>query len=413
MQSATGKQSQPSGKNLDPKLLKMLESNWRSEMEGAATYRALAETESDARRKSVLLRLAEAEERHAARWARRLEELGGAVPGDAESIAPSSTVLEASRTEGLEGAISHLESDEARDIATYSEQAKATDDRPSQQILSDLVKEEQSHARILRSLTKEKLPEKPLESMPSALRERARTRLDRILGRERWHARTGSWLGDAIYGVNDGLGSVFGLVSGVAGATTAQTGATNIVLISGLAGMLASALSMGSGAYLAAKSEREVHDSEIARERQEMIENIDEEREELELFYQLKGFTPAEAHKIVEKLAQDPEEMLQALAQEELGITPERYPNPMVSALSAGLSTGVGAFIPIIPFFFLTGMVAIIVAAVISLAAHFAVGAAKSIVTTRSWWSSGMEMTIVGAIEGAVTFVLGSFFRIG
>ena len=412
MQSATGKQSQPSGKDLDPKLLKMLESNWRSEMEGAATYRALAEAEGDARRKSVLLRLAEAEERHAARWARRLEELGWAVPTDTESIAPSSTVLEASRTEGLEGAISHLESDEARDIATYSEQAKATDDRPSQQILSDLVKEEQSHARILRSLTKEKRPEKPPESPPAVLRERARTRLDRILGRERWHARTGSWLGDAIYGVNDGLGSVFGLVSGVAGAT-AQTGATNIVLISGLAGMLASALSMGSGAYLAAKSEREVHDSEIARERQEMIENIDEEREELELFYQLKGFTPAEAHKIVEKLAQDPEEMLQALAQEELGITPERYPNPMVSALSAGLSTGVGAFIPIIPFFFLTGMVAIIVAAVISLAAHFAVGAAKSIVTTRSWWSSGMEMTIVGAIEGAVTFVLGSFFRIG
>jgi len=79
----------------------------------------------------------------------------------------------------------------------------------------------------------------------------------------------------------------------------------------------------------------------------------------------------------------------------------------MVSALSGALSTAVGAIIPIIPFFFLSGVTAIIVAAIVSLIAHFAIGAAKSLITVRSWWSSGLEMTIVGAIEGAVTYGIG------
>ena len=79
----------------------------------------------------------------------------------------------------------------------------------------------------------------------------------------------------------------------------------------------------------------------------------------------------------------------------------------MVSAISGALSTAVGAFIPIMPFFFMAGIPAVIVAAIVSLIAHFAVGAAKSLITIRSWWSSGLEMTIVGAVEGAVTYVIG------
>lgn len=419
----------PTENRNDPKLIKMLLNNWRAEMEGAATYRALAEAEADTHRQAVLHRLAEAEERHAERWARRLEELGENLPATASAISPSGTILRASRSGGLEEAIGHLERDEARDIAMYSKQAKTTSDAASQEILAELVKDEEQHADELRALSNAKKVEMTSPNLATLanrarLQERtigratptpagsARNRLDRILGKERWHVRTGSWLGDAIYGINDGLGAIFGLVSGVAGAT-AQTGATNIVLISGLAGMVASALSMGSGAYLATKSEREVHDAEIAREREEMRNNMDEEREELELFYELKGLSRAEAQQIVNQLAQNPDEMLQELVQEELGLTSEKTANPYVSALSAGLSTAVGAFIPIIPFFFLTGVAAIIAAAIISLIAHFAVGAAKSVLTTRSWWSSGLEMTVVGAIEGIITFVLGSFFKVG
>ena len=119
--------------------------------------------------------------------------------------------------------------------------------------------------------------------------------LDTILGRERWHRRGTGWIGDAIYGVNDGLGAVFGIVSGMAG----YTGGSSVVLAAGLAGTLASALSMGAGAYLASKSEREVYESEVARERRELEADPDEERTELELFYQLKGFSPDEAQAMV------------------------------------------------------------------------------------------------------------------
>src|SRR2546429_8047968 len=110
-----------------------------------------------------------------------------------------------------------------------------------------------------------------------------------ILKRERWHGRGGSWVADAIYGVNDGLGAVFGIVSGVAGATNNQQ---HYILISGLAGMMASSLSMGAGAYLAGKSEGEVYEAEIARGKAGVGEKSEEEIEKMSLFYQLQGFSP-------------------------------------------------------------------------------------------------------------------------
>ena len=124
--------------------------------------------------------------------------------------------------------------------------------------------------------------------------------LDTILKRERWHGRGGGWVADAIYGVNDGLGAVFGIVSGVAGATDNQQ---HYILIAGLAGMMASSLSMGAGAYLANKSEREIYEAEIAREKAEIEENPEEEIEEMALFYQLQGFAPEESQRMAERLA--------------------------------------------------------------------------------------------------------------
>ncbi len=233
-----------------------------------------------------------------------------------------------------------------------------------------------------------------------------RSSLERILGRERWHLRGGSWIGDAIYGVNDGLGAVFGIVSGVAGATKGG----DLVLVAGLAGMVASAISMGSSAYLAAKSEAEVYQGELAREKDEIETNPEEEREELELFFQLKGFSEAEAKALVERMRQNPEQYLKTLAHEELGLSEINFPNPYRAMLSSLLSTAAGAFIPLIPFFFASGYRAVIASLIISIFAHFAVGAAKSLVTTRSWWASGLEMTIVGIIAGAVTYTLGTLF---
>src|SRR5437764_359965 len=130
----------------------------------------------------------------------------------------------------------------------------------------------------------------------------------------------------------------------------------------------------------------------------------------MSLFYQLQGFSPEESQKMAERLAEQPEQLVQAMAQSELGLSEHRFPSPWKSSASAAVSTAIGAFIPIIPFFFMSGMRAVVAAFAISIIAHFAVGAVKSLITLRSWWASGMEMTIVGIIEAAVTYGLGLAF---
>lgn len=230
------------------------------------------------------------------------------------------------------------------------------------------------------------------------------TSLQRVWGREHWHKhQSNGWVGDAIYGVNDGLGAIFGIIAGVAG----YTNNTHAVLLSGLFGGLASTLSMGAGAWLATKAETELTLSELTHERREIEDDPEGELEELSLLYQLKGFSAEESDKIARHLFRDKEQFVKVMAQEELGIQEASQGNPWKSALFGSLSTFVGAFIPIIPFFFLTGLTAVITAAVVSILAHFAVGAAKSLVTVRSWWASGLEMTAAGVIVGLSAYLLG------
>jgi VIT1/CCC1 family predicted Fe2+/Mn2+ transporter len=287
-----------------------------------------------------------------------------------------------------------MEAAEEKHEAEFREQAERVlaGEKDVHDFLRQSALEEKAHARALNAMT----------SPPSP-----RTALDAILKRERWHGRGGSWVADAIYGANDGLGAVFGIVSGVAGATSNQQ---HFILISGLAGMAASTLSMGAGAYLAAKSEAEVYEAEISRERAEVEENPEEEIEEMSLFYQLQGFSPEESQRMAERLAEQPEQFVQAMAQSELGLSEHRFPNYWTAAFSAGVSTAIGAFIPIIPFFFSGGLDAVFASFGISLVAHFAVGALKSLITIRSWWASGLEMTWIGVIVAVVTYGLGLAF---
>jgi VIT1/CCC1 family predicted Fe2+/Mn2+ transporter len=231
----------------------------------------------------------------------------------------------------------------------------------------------------------------------------AQARLDKILGREKWHRTGASWISGAIYGANDGLAAVFGIVAGVAGATNGSSA----VLTAGLAGAIASALSMATGAFLAERSEAEVAAANLERERQEIAAHPEEEKEELSLFYQLKGVDEATADLLAEQLSKNPDAMLKALAVEEFGITGEGGGDPVQAAIAAGISTGLGAIIPVIPFMLTTGAAAIIAAAVVSLVAHFLVGAAKSLVTLRSWWGAGLEMTLAGVIVGGALYVIG------
>ncbi len=134
------------------------------------------------------------------------------------------------------------------------------------------------------------------------------------------------------------------------------------------------------------------------------------EEEELALFYQLKGVPEGEAKTLAKRLIAQPEVALKTLGSEELGLSEQAYPNPWIAALSASISTAMGAFIPIVPFFFTSGYPAIISSFVISTLAHFLIGAAKTVVTGLSPWRSGAEMTIVGLGEALITYVLGLIF---
>src|SRR5205807_1855670 len=367
--------------------------NWRAEVETAQVYRDLAARESDEKRKGILGRMAEAEERHASRWEQKLRDMGEPVPVLTENIW-TRFKRRFTRSLGTDIAIRRMEAAEEKHEREFSAQRdRALAGEPDvQEFLRTSALEEKAHARALNAMAG---PPNP------------KTALDTILKRERWHGRGGSWVADAIYGVNDGLGAVFGIVSGVAGATNNQQ---HYILISGLAGMLASTLSMGAGAYLAAKSEAEVYEAEISRERAEVEENPEEEIEEMSLFYQLQGFTPEESQRMAERLAEQPEQFVQAMAQSELGLSEHRFPNQWTAATSAGISTAIGAFVPIIPFFFSGGVTAVIISFGISLVAHFLVGALKSLITIRSWWASGLEMTWIGVIVAVVTYGLGLAF---
>jgi VIT1/CCC1 family predicted Fe2+/Mn2+ transporter/rubrerythrin len=367
--------------------------NWRAEVETAQAYRDLAGREKDEKRKGILLRMAEAEERHAQRWEKKLRDLG-AEPPVLENTVGRRLSRWWNKIAGADIAIRRMEAAEEKHEAEFRDQRDRAlvGEEDVRDFLRESALEEKAHARALNTMV---APPGP------------RTALDAILKRERWHGRGGSWVADAIYGVNDGLGAVFGIVSGVAGATN---NAQHVILISGLAGMIASSLSMGAGAYLAVKSEGEVYEAEIAREKAEVEENPEEEIEEMSLFYQLQGFTPEESQRMAEKLAEQPEQLVQAMAQSELGLSEHRFPHPWKSSASAAISTAIGAFIPIIPFFFMTGIAAVIAAFAISIVAHFLVGALKSLITLRSWWASGLEMTLVGIIEAAVTYGLGLAF---
>ncbi len=375
---------------MDAKNLATVQKMWQREVEAAATYRHLADRERDPKRRDILNRLVEQEAKHAARWSERIQAATGTAP-DPKEVERGLSWFQ--RISDPNVVLHRLEQEENKAEAEYDQLMRRLSDPADRRIAQEAMLEERDHAVVLRTLAGGKIPT-------------PRSTLDTILGRERWHVRGSGWIGDAIYGVNDGLGAVFGIVSGMAG----YTGGSEVVLAAGLAGTLASALSMGSGAYLAAKSQREVYESEIARERREIEEDPNEEILELELFYQLKGFPAEESRSMAERLQKEPKQFLRALVHEELGLSEESFPNPWRSTVSATVSTAIGGFIPIIPFFFTIGMPAVIASFVISTLAHFVVGASKSLVTTRSWWASGLEMTMVGVIEAAITYGLGRAF---
>src|SRR6202022_1913108 len=318
MSSATGREEA---------VARLLEA-WRGEIQARAVYTILAGRVRDPRRAQILREIAEGEAQHRARIEARLHELGQPIPDPSTVHIPLWLRLQA-RYAPVMRMLAHMESNEQVEITDRYK--RTTGDAATDAVLASIRSEEQGHSRSLDAIQASHASDEP---HPSG----AEGRLNRILGRETWH-RTGSgWISGAIYGANDGLAAVFGIVAGVSGAT----GGSSFVLTAGLSGAVASALSMATGAYLAERSEAEVVAANVAQERREIEEHPEEEKEELSLFYQLKGLDAAFADQLAAKLAENPDAMLKVLATEELGGT-EAGGNAVQSAIAAGVSPFVGA----------------------------------------------------------------------
>lgn len=379
------------------KVIVALKAAWEREIEAAKLYKVLADQQTDNDKKSILLRLAEVEQDHARQFADRILEVGGIPPmGDTN---PTSAQRILAKSLGTDAMLRKIEAEEKKNALQFASHAQALkEDVESMELFLKIEKEEEEHSEILAHL-------KPTET--------PNTRLEAMLKGEKWHASTGSWIGDAIYGLNDGLGAVFGVVSGMAGAASTAPNGARVVLVAGLIATMASALSMGSSAFMASKSEREVYEAEIAREKREIEEYPEHEKEELQLIYQLKGFSESEATTMSERISSVPEQFLQTMVQEELGLSQKNFPNPVTGAFTAAAATAIGGIIPVAPFLVWSGTKAVIAAAIVGMGAHFAVGAGKSMITARKWWTSGLEMTLVGFLTGGITYLLGLLLHIG
>jgi vacuolar iron transporter family protein len=223
---------------------------------------------------------------------------------------------------------------------------------------------------------------------------------------EQVHAAGGPSLRDLMLGLNDGLVASFAVTSGVAGAFASS----RIVVMAGLAEMLGGAVSMGLAAFISARSQIEFYHSEIERERDEIRRWPEREREEIRTIYRAKGFGGELLERIVAHITADPERWSDVMMREELGMAVESFDKPLRSALTVGLSYLAGATVPVLGYLFVPAHQGLMISVVATVGTLFAVGAAKTMITARSWWRSGLESMATGIAAAAVTYGAGRFF---
>lgn len=360
---------------VEPDRLALFEEMREEELDSAALYRALAEA-SEGRRREVLSRLAEAEERHAGHWERLLREAGVTDFPAAKRTLRTRVLSQLARRFGAESVLPLVLRLEANDAARYRDMAEAT---------ATMSSEEMAHGRAVAALSGEGKGEQ----------------IARSEGRHR--ASAGGALRAAVFGVNDGLVSNILLILGVAGGTSER----NIILLAGLAGLLAGAFSMAAGEWVSVQSQRELYEREIAVEREELSAFPEEELEELILIYQAKGLSEDEAKALAGRIMRRPETALDTLTREELGLAPGDLGSPWVAALSSFGSFAVGALIPVVPFLLGSGTAALIVAICLSAVTLFLVGSAIAVLTGRNTLRGGVRMVAIAAIVGLASHLIG------
>ncbi len=221
---------------------------------------------------------------------------------------------------------------------------------------------------------------------------------------EDWHTPEGKLIREFVFGINDGLVTTVGFVAGVTGALVN----TRIVLMSGVAEIVAGTVSMFFGAYLATKSQNEFYQKEIRREKREIAENPNHEIEEIYELYADKGFTKEEIDPIVKRLMSDKKVLLNFMVQDELGISLNYYEKPLKIASYTGLSFLAGGIPPLIPYFFTrNSFMAIVMSIFLSILVLIFAGFAKAKVTKTNGLKSSMEMVLIGGAAAAFGFICG------
>lgn len=352
--------------------------NLQDELNGAELYETLSKAETDERLAEVYRRLAAVERRHAARWQRKLEEAGENLPAYRPSWR-TRTLQWMARRFGAGLVLPSLQSLERAGTDKYASQPDAR----------DFHGDERSHARLIQMMS----------SMRGGF---AGAEVARLEGRHR--TAGGNALRAAVLGANDGLVSNLSLVMGVAGAALSE----RTILITGLAGLVAGAGSMALGEWLSVQSARELYGHQIETEEEELINAPEEEEEELALIYQARGIGEEQARAFAASMMRDRTTALDALAREELGIDPKELGGSAWEAASTSfLLFAIGAFIPVVPYFFATGSLAPTLSVIFSMAGLFVLGGAVTLFTGRTVWFSGLRQVAFGLAAAALTFGLG------
>jgi vacuolar iron transporter family protein len=372
--------------SVDPSDIRRYRENLQDETDGAAMYRALADLEENPQLSTLYLRLAETEERHGSLWAAKLDEAGAG--GD---VAPSRRarllMWLARRVMGPGVLVSTLAAQERTGQFMYDDQPEAAG--------TSLAADERSHARLLHSIA---------GTQSTGMRGPALARLE-----GRHSAVGGNELRAAVLGANDGLVSNLALVMGVAGASISN----DAVLIAGLAGLLAGAISMALGEWLSVQSSRELYQRQLDIEAAEIAEVPEEEAAELALIYQAKGMPREQAEQLAARIMEDTEQALATMAREELGIDPEELGGSAWKAAGASfILFTLGAIVPVAPFFVTSGAAAVAISLAVSGVALFAVGAAITLVTGRGVLFSGARQMGFGLVAAAITFGIGSLLGV-
>ena len=358
------------------KTIKVWKHHLQDEVDAGYLYSVFAGLESDPRRKDILSGLAGVENRHVIRWREMLAAYDVKVKKQRPTLKARLMAWYARRF-GSEFPLSQMLGEEAGEVKDYLTLHKTSTLTDVKEVALILARESAMHTESLQELTG--TTEEP------------------------WHkTESGGMVGNIVYGFNDGLTANFGLVAGVIAATSD----VSTILVTGIVGTVADSLSMGASGYLAAKSEQEVYEHEIEVEREEIRLMPDIEEEELALIYAARGIPEEQARELAKEVMSDPERALGEKIQTELKIG-EVYATPFKEGWITGLATAIGAFIPVAPFLFIEGMLAMWISFALAMMSHFAVGAARSLFTGRGLFRSGIDMFVVGLGVAGVGYLVG------